>query len=335
MKPETSERLFIEDLFRASVTEKKVDIEAIESIERLTGDASTRRYYRIYCTHTSYVVCLDNPSDDENTFVRKQRFLEKNQVRVPMVYDCIPSKGYILEEDLGDVTLIQNLARVSSREEEKNLYTKIIDQLIKIHSINTSESSLFLDQFDEEKLMQEIDFSIKFFIGKRLGDTNLDLHKKVASEFRKICKNIASKEMVLTHRDFHSRNVMVKGDELIIIDFQDARMGIPQYDLASLLDDCYYEIDDGNKNDLLKYYFDNTPRKDQETFEEFLLLYNEIALQRVFKAIGSFSYIYELRADERYLKWIGFAMEKLKKILFTREEYSDLRVSLFEIYYES
>ena len=60
----------------------------------------------------------------------------------------------------------------------------------------------FLEKFDEEKLMQEIDFSIKFFLNKRLSDTNLELHEKVACEFRKICKNIASREMVLTHRDF-------------------------------------------------------------------------------------------------------------------------------------
>ena len=49
---------------------------------------------------------------------------------------------------------------------------------------------------------------------------------------------------------------MVKNDDLVIIDFQDARMGIPQYDLSSLLDDCYYQLMPENKERLVKYYYD-------------------------------------------------------------------------------
>jgi aminoglycoside/choline kinase family phosphotransferase len=337
MKPETSERLFIEDLFRQSVKDKKISIEAIESIERLTGDASTRRYYRIFCTKTTYVVCLDNPSEEENLFVKKQRFLEANAVRVPKVLDCIPLKGYILEEDLGDITLLHDLTRLNNLDDEKDVYQKVLDQLIAIHKIDVADSNLFLEKFDEKKLMDEINFTNKFFLKLFLKNEDKKNQAVIAEEFRSICKRVSNKKMCLTHRDFHSRNIMKKNGDLVVIDFQDARMGIPQYDLASLLDDCYYSLDSKNREILLRYYFDQMKSKlsDQLTYEEFINNYNEIALQRVFKAVGSFSYIYELRKDERYLKYIGFAMEKIKKILFSNSKYDELRKALFEVYYAS
>ena len=74
MKPEVSERLLIEELIIHSFKKNSVNEEKIKNIERLTGDASTRRYYRAFCEKTSYVICLDNPSDEEIRDKAKQLF---------------------------------------------------------------------------------------------------------------------------------------------------------------------------------------------------------------------------------------------------------------------
>src|SRR5690606_37755169 len=100
-------------------------------IDRLTGDASTRRYYRLEAGKISYVVCLDNPLvDRESTFLTLQSVLEVNKVTVPKVFDQNMARGYILEEDLGDQTLLRRLAGVSGSEEELALYIVAIDELI-------------------------------------------------------------------------------------------------------------------------------------------------------------------------------------------------------------
>ena len=159
----------------------------------------------------------------------------------------------------------------------------------------------------------------------------------ILNEFKPICQRLEKQSMVFTHRDFHSRNIMVREEEFILIDFQDARWGIPQYDLVSMLEDCYYEINSENKAQLISYYYENLGNEvhGQKDFEEFSSLYHDMSLQRVFKAIGSFSYIYETRKDVRYVKNIGFAMEKLKTILFQSDSYTALRQILFKYYYES
>ncbi len=342
MKPELSERLFIEELFSHSVEELKLENHEINHIEKLTGDASTRRYYRVFCKNISYVVCLDNPSDtiEENSFLRVQSFLFEKGIRVPKIIHTNISKGYILEEDLGDITLLNHLAKIDSLETEFNLYKKVINELITLHTLSISEvekPNIFDLKFDSEKLNFEIEFSVKYFLGHFLGVEDKSIKEDVIQLFKPICENLASHDMVLTHRDFHSRNVMVLEDDLVMIDFQDARWGIPQYDLASLLDDCYYSLSRENQYKLLKHYYENVDEKvhNQGSFEEFKSLYEEMALQRVFKAIGSFSYIYHNRKDERYVKYIGFAMEKLKTYMVKNPKFNELRKTLFSIYYAS
>ena len=177
MKPELSEQLFIEELFTHSVEELNLENHEIVNIERLTGDASTRRYYRVFCKDISYVVCLDNPSRtiEENSFLRVQNFLHQKGIRVPKIIHTNISKGYILEEDLGDVTLLHHLATIESSEIEFELYKKVIDELITLHTLpkpDVEDASIFDLKFDFEKLNFEIEFTVKYFLG-------LDLMKSI------------------------------------------------------------------------------------------------------------------------------------------------------------
>ena len=341
MKPEVSERLFIEELFTKSVEEANVSCSSITNIERLTGDASTRRYYRVQCPANSFVVCLDNPSETGfNPFTEAQSFFEKRGVRVPKVYHSDLKKGYILEEDLGDQTLLKKLANVNSSEEEFRIYERILDEMVKIHMIPEKDlNNCFISKqkFDFEKLINEIDFTVDYFVEKFLGMEDEGFKRSIIEEFYPVCSRLSSEKMVCCHRDFHSRNIMVKDRELVVIDFQDARLGIPQYDLASLLEDCYYDLMPQNREALLKLYFEKLPKEahGQGDFARFKSLYDDMLLQRVFKAVGSFAYIYHFRKDHRYLKYIGFAMEKIKNVLLDREDLVGLKKKLFGLYYAS
>ena len=89
MKPEQAERFFIEELFNKTQDKNILSQEKLEEVDKLTGDASTRRYYRIFTTKDSYVVCLDNPFDEEmekHPFISVQQFLEQNQIMDLLMY---------------------------------------------------------------------------------------------------------------------------------------------------------------------------------------------------------------------------------------------------------
>jgi aminoglycoside/choline kinase family phosphotransferase len=343
VKLEQSERLLVDELFSSSMEAGTISPLMDYEIEKLTGDAGTRRYYRVHKEHKeTYVVCLDNPIEEKSkksSFLEVHELLDSRKVRVPILHDLNLQKGYYLEEDLGDVTLLKALAEADEKKEYE-FYERAIDELIKIHS--TSEADIkgkcFENlAFDFEKLLYEVEFTNKYFIGEFLGHDLWGAEKRRMDDlFTNLLTEISNQKRVLTHRDFHSRNVMVKNNELIVIDFQDARMGIPQYDLVSLLEDAYYEIGRQNKYNLKKYYWGNflEDREFQSSFEEFERLYALMSIQRVYKAIGSFSFIHTTRGDVRYLKYIGFCFEKLRSVMTSLPEFRDLKNTLCKIYYE-
>lgn len=341
MKPEQAERFLIEELFNKTQDKDILKDVSLTEIDKLTGDASTRRYYRLFTDHESFVVSLDNPFNDEpekHPFVMVQLFLQQNQVKVPQILDHNLSRGYILQQDLGDTTLLHHMSSITSYAEEFKIYKTVVDQLLELHRVpaeKITNPNLFQLKFDYQKYMDETRFTFKYFLNFFHKNQDENLVQELEALFEPIMKRLASQKMVITHRDFHSRNIMVKNNKFTFIDFQDARWGIPQYDLVSLLEDCYYDLNEENRQKLKQYYFDNLDPKilGQKSFEEFELYYQDMLIQRVFKAVGSFCYIYNWRKDDRYLKYIGFAMEKIRKVMMDNPRYSDLQKKLFQHYY--
>lgn len=339
IKYDESEKLLVSELLKVSCGKQKIEVEKIDSVEKLTGDASARRYYRIVGDGKSYVVCLDNPKPEGveiPTFAEVQAFLLSKNVRVPKIFDQFDDGTYFLEEDLGDLTLLSRLSAVSDYQEELSWYKKAVDLLIAMHSIPNAElkpHAFYKLSFDEAKLTFEYNFTIDYFVNNFLGHCLSARDKECLDVgFKEIIREMAQRPMVFTHRDYHSRNLMVKNGELVVIDFQDARLGLRQYDLVSLLEDCYYQIQENNKEILIDFYLRNSEIKD---LNDFMYMYDLSLLQRVFKAIGSFSYIYAKKGDKRYLKYIHYGMEKIKGVLFKYPQLSDVRKALFKIYYAS
>jgi aminoglycoside/choline kinase family phosphotransferase len=344
MKPDQSERILVEELFKKTINKNLLVDDLVENVEKLTGDASTRKYYRIQTATNSYVACLDTPTADdtkEPTFLNLQRVLETEGVRVPKIIDRESVTGYILEEDLGDVTFLRDISQIAEKSEEFTYYVKAIDLMHSIHKVEVEKyknEPFYHLAFDTEKLYAEMEFTKKYFLKMLMGfDVSSAPIEALYKKLYDVCYELSKEPRVLVHRDYHSRNLMIKNNEQIVIDFQDARLGTPLYDLVSLLEDCYYQIDNENKDNLKKYYYDNYFKKfdPNKNYEDYLRLYDLMAIQRVYKAIGSFAYIYADRKDIRYLKYIGFAFEKVRAIMFKHDEFIKERKILSGLYYAS
>lgn len=326
----------------------------IQSIEKLPGDASTRRYYRVR-THataepvTSLIIMVMEPFEDlgeNNPFISIQRHLKRAGVDVPEILDFDAKNGFIMLEDLGDVTLLRSLQNVSSPEVERKYFERAIDALVLMHTRsgpshiqkNTTDEKIngFNLRFDTEKLMWEINFGIEHFYLKHLNrQIKPEDFQIIQDGFTKICKELDQEPTVFTHRDYHSRNLMVDGSRYVMIDFQDARMGPAQYDLASLLRDSYYQLEEKQIELLVSYYVNQmaihgAPIKNRAHFDR---IFDLMAVQRNFKAIGSFASFLNRRGNPGYLKFIGNTFENVRRNLLKYPEFSQLREVLFHYYY--
>jgi aminoglycoside/choline kinase family phosphotransferase len=297
----------------------------------LAGDASNRRYYRVVMDHQSAVLMRWEPFDPNNyPFVSVQHHFEKNGVRVPHIIEMSPQEGLVLLEDLGDLTLERRFWESQNQEGSIDFYKMAIDELIKIHFRATRDRSpctAFNIQFDTAKFLWEMNYArehlIEGVLGSQLDEKN---SQALQSCFTSISERLNNETKYISHRDYHSRNLMMKLDEMTVIDFQDARMGPVQYDLVSLLKDSYVDIHDQTASVLLDYYLDAAKAEGFTPVSraQFDVIYELQSVQRCFKACGSFASFFNMRQDRRYLKYLSGTLRRVMKSLSHFPEYKIL-----------
>jgi aminoglycoside/choline kinase family phosphotransferase len=297
----------------------------------LSGDASTRRYYRLLHDGVTRVLALypEPFAPDALSFLIVRNLMAGWGLPVPEVLDVEGPLGVVILEDLGDLTL-QEALRGAGDARRTELYRQALDQLVVLQreaARAPQRANCFQIAFDFEKLSWELHFFWKHFLeGYRKTDLSVEDRAMIADGFHRLCSEIASWPRVLTHRDFHSRNLMCHEDALFWIDFQDARMGPATYDLASLLRDSYVELGEDFVADRAEEFRQRAvPGEARDTFLRRLEL---MSIQRNLKALGTFGYMGSVRGSRVYLPYIPRTLDHLRRNLARYPELSGLRRAL-------
>jgi aminoglycoside/choline kinase family phosphotransferase len=117
------------------------------------------------------------------------------------------------------------------------------------------------------------------------------------------------------HRDFQSRNLMVKGDLIYLIDFQGARLGPPQYDLASLLLDPYVQLPESIQDELLRLHSRNLSKLTGMSVDEFMYRFSHVALCRNLQILAAFSFLTKRKGRPHFAQYIMPAWRSLRRLL--------------------
>ena len=287
----------------------------------LTGDASDRRYFRIIPTDGPSLVLALHASAIEFAslpFANVGELLQLVPLPVPSVLGHSDPLGILALQDLGDVTLQAHLGAASTVEHAA-LYRQavaLIETLQRRGADLQSDAYIpYRIAFDVEKLTWELEFFVKYFvIGYRGVALSAAERGALQEEWTAIVEELSAEPRVLCHRDYHSRNLMLHGANLYIIDFQDARLGPDTYDLASLLRDSYVDITDRELDDLIAYFLALKGRTDSD---EFRRRFDLMALQRNLKALGTFGYQTMTRRNPVYIQYmprtLRYARSNLEK----------------------
>ena len=288
-------------------------------LQRLRGDASKRKYYRVKnldntmilmdATQESDMKSKTGPTDGINDFIKIQEYLDSIDVRVPKLIARNKHDNIILEEDLGEYSYTDML----TKENYVELYNPAIKTLIHISNINhpknisTNSNPHYLREFDLDTYLNEaeifIDYYWPFIHGKQC---NADKKK----EFRDIMVGVYSNltnDKTLMLRDFHSPNLLFLENEngyrkCAVIDFQDALFGHPLYDLVSLTNDARITIDEYQEKYLIELYKKDFPFNNfQFDSLSFMQQYHILGVQRSIKILGIFARLAILEANQNYL----------------------------------
>ncbi|MDB5038316.1 MAG: putative Phosphotransferase [Bacteriovoracaceae bacterium] len=301
---------------------------AFEKIDWLPGDASNRFYGRVHLEKKTLMLMVMNAPEafkseeitgalnskvKELPFVSIGRILEKENVRVPHIYYVASDAEFLLSEDLGDELLY--LRR--QKEGATGWYERALDELAKVQKI---DRAITPHRFTLELLTWEAEHFVEYAIlkrGKKVSDSAL---KEIRACCARLVEKMVNADYVLVHRDFHSKNLLILDDEkkIGVIDFQDALMGPPTYDLASLLRDSYVRLEDHEEENLIRYFETISKQKvDRE-------LYFMTSLQRNLKAVGRFYYILMVKGRDTHIPFVRPSLQRIFKTLKQLKELKTL-----------
>lgn len=317
------------------------------SLMPLGGDAGFRQYFRVLAseqftppqqkkqeceaadralaTNTSAVglrapqsllaVYAPPQTEDNQRFCDIAELLRANGVRAPSILAKDIERGFLLLEDFGSVHLADRL-----QENASLYYGEALLSLVKLQSIPLHLSeTIGITSYTEREAKREYDLFQQWFVDEWLKlKLNRDEKNAIEQAFYVLFEAFKKQPQVLVHRDYHSRNIMVSGDESLgIIDFQDALIGPACYDLISLTKDCYVSwpekmVDNWNlgyaklacasglfDDDLL---YDNDEASEQAKARAWLEQCDLVGLQRHIKVLGIFTRLAIRDGKQRYLQ---------------------------------
>ena len=296
-------------------------------LKKISGDASFREFYRIQKNTKSSIIVLAKKNKYKNLLVYSavNEILKKNKVLAPELINNFFNDNMIEISDLGRISFFDFIKKKKDKTKD---YKRLIDLIIKIQKIKLKKNYKFLNKdikfnkYSLSNLHKESDLFFDWYLKLYVNKNKLfNLKYKIKKELNNIYKKLHFKNSYFTHRDFHASNVMVSGNKLGLIDSQDAIIGNPLYDVASLIDDVRIKIPKNLQNSLLKYYFFKSRLKNKNQ----IYLKNDfdiLSVQRNLKILGIFVRLYKRDDKTSYLKYLPYTWEliyrRMKNPIFDR-----------------
>lgn len=283
--------------------------------EIIAGDASNRKYMRLTQHDNSTAILMDAPPEKgENVrpFIKVLNFLRQNGLEAPDLYGQNAENGFLLLEDLGDALF----ARIccATPDIEDALYHAAADVLIKLHSVNPPQDT---EPYDLSTYTRETDLLTEWYLPAVLNQpTSSSLTESLQHEIANICNPIFNDKPVLVLRDYHAENLLwlpnrKGGQKVGLLDFQDALVGHPAYDLVSLLEDARRDTSDALQISVKSYFLKHSG---YDT-DHFNYAYAALGAQRNLKIIGIFARLCVRDAKPHYVDLIPRVWNHLQKDL--------------------
>lgn len=292
-----------------------------KSIDKVPQSGSDRVYYRV----TGPVVCIATTSKnikESQTFLQFSKHFQQRGCPVPSIYAVNEEETIYLQEDFGDVSLLNELEQHGYNDHVYALFQQSLLQLahmqIKGHKDFNYDWCITSREFGRQAIVSDLLYFRYYFF-----DT-----LKIPYDKEKLIEDFEDLSIYLTRvdhkyfmfRDFQSRNVMVKEGKVHFIDYQGGMKGAVQYDVASLLWQAKAELPDEWKNSLLDYYMDCVENVLQKEIDRtrFVSQYNGYVLIRLLQVLGAYGFRGLFERKAHFLTSIPLALRNLKWFLSNR-----------------
>ncbi len=291
----------------------------IKSFEKLPQSGGDRIYFRITTNDKSYIATYNENIRENNAFLNFTYHLKKINAPLPEIYKVHPCNKMYLQEDFGDTSLLNKLEQNGLTDYVYGLFQKSLKNLAWLQ-IKGSKNFDYRDcitskEFGKQAILSDLLYFKYYFLNPL----------KIAYDKEKLIDDFEALSNYLTHvphkyfmfRDFQSRNIFIKNDEVYFIDYQGGMQGALQYDVASLLWQAKANLPDDWKNSLLDYYIDCVSEILPAPVDRvrFISQYNGYVLIRLLQVLGAYGFRGLFERKAHFLISIPLALSNLKWFL--------------------
>jgi aminoglycoside/choline kinase family phosphotransferase len=308
----------------------------IMAIDKLPQAGSERHYFRIHTADKNFIATYGANIKENESFIYFSSHFKKKGLATPQILCINAEKDIYIQDDFGDVSLLNELEEKGHVKSVYNLYKESLQQLallqVKGHEGLDYKKCLTNTSFGKQAIMADLLYFKYYFLDalRRPYDK-----QKLLDDFEALGNYLSHTEYkYFMFRDFQSRNIMVMPDNSVhFIDYQGGMKGAPQYDVASLLWQAKANLPDEWKQFLLEDYMEAFEKIVEETIdrETFRSQYNGYVLIRLLQVLGAYGFrgLFERKAHFltsiplalQNLKWfvdnqnVGIAVPEFKKVL--------------------
>ena len=307
-----------------------------DKVDLLPVSGSDRRYYRISNQNVSAIGTYNANTAENNTYFYFTQLFTKHEINVPEIYKVSKDKKFYLQQDLGSMSLFDQLIKEGFTDAVRQNFHKALEQLAKVQWMAGREANFdqcfATKQFDEKAIMADLLYFKFYFADLQKIHYNKSL---LIEEMEQLAKELGRVQpQMLMYRDFQSRNIMLHEGKTFLIDFQGAMQGPSQYDLASLLWQAKAQLPEAWKEDLLNGYITALNALPISRMDEihFRKGYAQFVLLRLLQVLGAYGFRGLLEKKPHFISSIAPALKNLETFLALHPQlpaYPELR-SLLE-----
>lgn len=297
-------------------------------LQDVPADGSRRKFWRIlpHSSDRTFIAVVNEPVDapaarENLAYLMIGRHLQKKGLPLPKIHASDIEKGWFVVEDFGSLNLQDAAASESDRPA---LYERAVEVLFRLQIEGAGgfdpSWTCQTEKYDKTVMRRyEADYFKDAFLCTYLG------MQKARPELESALDHLAAKASLggarfFLHRDFQSRNIMVRGEKIGILDWQGGRLGPPGYDLASLLIDPYAGLSRQEKSLMYQKYLGLFAERFPEEVDSFHTSYPYLALQRNLQILGAFSFLSRVGKKKQFEKYIPPALASLEALLLDLED---------------
>ena len=287
----------------------------------LGAHGSARRYWRISAGEKKCIAAWNDDVKENEAFIYYAASLRGKGISVPEVFACSDSRKCYLQQDLGDTTLYTLLmdkqrAGGGFDSEMLALYKRVLSDLAVIQTEGRNLDFSYAyprSDFDAQSLQWDLNYFKYCYL--KLSHTPFD-EEQLEHDFHTLIDYLLDTDCsYFMYRDFQSRNIMLQSDKIYYIDFQGARRGAAQYDVASLLYSSRSNIPEPIRQELLNHYILTLSGIQEIDTEDFRTRFYGYVLIRILQAMGAYGYRGIFEKKDYFLGSIPTAVNNIRSIL--------------------